>query len=251
MSLNDLVRYFFSWVSLPTLAVLAGIFLWRRLYKEFPLFFSYIIVISFVTIIRLVAYSMVTQESYSYLYWISSIVGSALAIMAVIEVFLRRLFAGFVRVRLYRILFPAVALIITLCAIFTALFSPDKWAVFGVTDRVVTFVRVAFLGFFVALMLLMGRHWTKYELAISFGFSIHAAASFFTSAMWVHPRYRNSVVNDLPRIAWDIACFIWLLSFGKAEKPVDVVSTTPLTETLSEAKKLEKTLKDWLTFRGH
>lgn len=250
MSFIDGFRYFFSGLSLPVLAALIGIFAWRRLYRKFPLFFSYIIITALVTISRFLGYSMMTQRSYAYLFWISSIVASVFAIMAVSEIFLGRLFVGFFHVQFYRYLFPIAFFVIILCAILTALFAPDKWAMFGVIDRVLTVARAALLGFFVALMLAMGRQWTRYELAIGFGFGIHAAASFFTSAMWVQPRYRNGMVNDLPRIAWDIACIIWLVAFGRIEKATDGASTIVIDpDILNQTQRMEKTLKDWLTFK--
>jgi hypothetical protein len=241
-------RHFLSWVSLPVLAVLAGIFLWRRLYREFPLFFSYIVVTELVTITRLVAYAIISTKSFSNVYWISNLLATVFGILAVYEVFVRRLFSGFYKIRFYRYLFPAIAITITILAVSTALLSPDKGAFFGTLDRVLTFVRVALLGFFTALMLLMGREWTRYELGIAFGFGLLTAVSFFTSAMWIQPRYRNGIVNDLPRVAWDIACLIWLVCFGKPAKKAVAAPTKPINpEVLHEAKNWEGALKSWLT----
>jgi hypothetical protein len=250
------LRQFISWCSLPILVLLGLIFIRRRQYREFPLFFSYVFVTVLADSIRLIVYIVTRPPSllpgypfaYTYTYWISSLVGSVFAIMAVYEIFIKRLFADFYKIRFYRFLFPAVALTIVLLAILTAVLSPDQpWKLIGAADRVLVFIRVVFLGFFTLLMILMGREWTRYELGVAFGFGIFTAASFFTSAMWVQERNKDSLVSYLPTIAWDITCLIWLIAFGKVEKTMEEIPGEPLhNEVLDEAKKWEGTLKGWL-----
>jgi hypothetical protein len=238
------LRYFLSWFSLPVLGMLVVVFLWRRLYKEFPLFFSYIVVTGLITIIRLVAYARIPAKTYSDVYWISNLVGTLFGILAVYEVFVRRLFTGFYRVRFYRYLFPASALAITSLAVSLGFLSPNKWAFFTMADHILTFVRVALLGLFVALMLVMGRQWTRYEFGIAFGFGLLTAVSFFTFALQSRFLHRGT---ELPRVAWDITCAVWLICFSKPVSEVESSSSEPLHPAiLGEAKKWEGSLKGWL-----
>src|SRR5437016_3953689 len=126
-------RQFLNWCSLPILVLLSFILNRRRLYRDLPLFFSYVAVTASATFIRLIVYiltrpplQVLNPFSYSYIYWISSLLMSIFAVMAVYEIFIRRLFAGFYRVRFYRYLFPTVALAMILLALLTAILSPDQ-----------------------------------------------------------------------------------------------------------------------------
>src|SRR5205807_3713861 len=200
------LRQFISWCSQPILILLTLIFIRRRLHWEFPLFFLYVVVTALVIPIRFVVYIMTRPPSlfpahprlYSYTFWILSAVGSVFAILAVYEIFVKRLFAGFYKVRFYRYLFPAVGLIVGLLAILTAALSPDLNN-FSILDRVLVFIRVVVLGFFTFLMIVMGREWTRYEIGVAFGFVILTSVSFFTSAMWTQ-KQESILVNYLPTI---------------------------------------------------
>src|SRR5947208_2974884 len=112
-------RQFLYWCALPFLVLLGLILLRRRFYRELPLFFSYVVFAAISGFIRLIAY-IVSRPSYfvsthphphaySYTFWISSFIGSVFSILAVYEIFVKRLFAGYYKVRFFRHLFPAVA----------------------------------------------------------------------------------------------------------------------------------------------
>ena len=236
-----------GWGSLPVLIVLAFILVRQKLHRIFPWFFCYIIINVLVGFIRFVAYSRLSWNSYDQIYWTLSIVGSIFAIMAVYEVFVRRLFIHFQRVGFYRFLFFVAALVVAILAVLTASW-PDKWlSLFGVADRTLVFVRVALLGFFTLVMIFMGREWTRYELGIAFGFGVLTAMAFFSSAMLARSTQLAYSVRYLPTIAWDVACIIWLISFRKrvasAEGGPELEHNA---EMLEEARKWRYALRNWL-----
>jgi hypothetical protein len=251
-------RQFLFWCSLPLLLLLGLTLVRQRIYRELPLFFSYVAITALSTSVRLIVYIIsrpfldAHSLAYSYTYWISSFVGSVLGFLAVYEIFVKRLFAGYYKVRFFRYLFPTVAVTITVIAIMTAVFSPDEpgKAWISATDRVLVLIRVILLGFFTFLMIVMGREWTRAELAIAFGFGVIAAASFFSSAVrpWFQNLNKDSLVSQLPTIAWDIACLIWLVAFMKRRKITEETTIKPINpEVLDDAKKWEGTLKGWLS----
>jgi hypothetical protein len=251
---TEWLREFIFWCSLPILVLLGVILVRRGQYRKFPVFFTYVAVNALSTTIRLVAYVLTRPTllkhplTYTYIFFISGFVTSVLALVAVYEIFVKRLFVGFYKVRFYRYLFPCAALTILLLAALTAMVSPDQpWKLVGVADRVVIFIRLVSLGFFTFLMIVMGRAWARHELAIVFGFGIIAAATFFTSAIWVQHRDKDSLLIQAPTVAWDIACLIWLIAFGRRESSTQQDIPKPIDpEVLQEAKRWEGTLKDWL-----
>jgi hypothetical protein len=206
-----------AWLSLPVLAAVAGILVWRKLHREFPFFFWYLVVTDIATGVRFIA-QFQGQRTYFYAYWISDLVTTIFNILAVYDLFARRLFPRFHKIRLYRYLFPIAASGIIFMSWLTALEAPNKAAALAIEDRVLDFVLVAMLVFFVSLMMLMGRRWTKYDFGIAFGFGINSAAFLITSAMWVRTHYLPTSVDQLPLIAFDASCLIWLYCFWSGDK---------------------------------
>jgi hypothetical protein len=236
-----------NWASLPILAVIVGVFVWRKLHRDFPLFFLFLIVTELVGLLRLVA-RYGSSHSYFYVYWISDFVFDFAGILAIYELFLLRIFPSFHKTRVYRYLFGVTAAIIAVGA-WRAAASSDISAAFALVTRVLDFSIVAMLMFFGLLMLIMGRQWKKNDFAIGFGFALNNAAALITTAVWVRTHYRSSIASELPVIAFDISCLIWLITFWKLEKkslqPVEQLDP----ELLQQARSWEEQLKDWVTPR--
>jgi hypothetical protein len=236
-----------NWLALPILAVLAGFLVWRGLHREFPFFFWFVVVTDILTLLRFMA-QFSSQRTYFYAYWVSDLVITIFNFLAVYELFVRRLFPRFFKTRFFRYLFPAVAAVIIFFGWLTALESPNRNAAFLIEARVLDFVLVAMLAFFVGLMILMGRQWTRHDFGIALGFGINSAAFLFASAMWVRTHYRPTSVDHLPLIAYDLTCLIWLYCFWTAPKtPVSLASPHLPQEALREAQKWETVLKDFIT----
>lgn len=235
-----------TWLSLPVLAVVAGILVWRKLHREFPFFFWFLVITDIATMVRFAA-QFGSAWAYFYAYWISDLVVTIFSFLAIYELFARRLFPRFQRVRLYRYLFPTAASAIIFLAWLTALEAPDKRAAFLIESRVLDFILVAVLVFFVSLMLVMGREWTKYDFGIAFGFAINAAAFLATSAIWVRTNYRSTNFDQLPLIAYDVSCLLWLYCFWFGGKGLSRPADRLDPNMLRQARTWETQLKNWLT----
>lgn len=231
-----------DWFSLPALALLAGILLYRKQYREFPLFFWYVIVTEFVGLARLAA-SHAPSSVYSYAYWISDIVLVVFAFLATYELFIKRLFSGFYKVRFFRFLFPSAAILFNVVVVCVALYGNHTRALL-LTARIYEFLRAAVLSFFVALMVVMGRQWEKKEFGIAFGLGLDVSTSLATVAIFAHDADRSAILNRLPVVAYDIACIVWLYCFLTAEPTISAPTISP--EALHEAKKWEGTLKNFV-----
>src|SRR6476661_2102951 len=235
-----------AWVSLPLLVILAGVMLWKRLVREFPFFFTYVSVTAFIGVMRFIAYKGFSANVYFYVYWSSDFVILLVTFLAIYEIFLKRIFPGFGKVRLYRYLFPSFAVLISLAAFLMVLHAPDRKAAFLITSRVFDFLRSAVIGFFVLLILLMGRTFAGYEFSITSGFGIQAAIAFANAAVRLQKGSRSDTMDRVELIAFDAACVIWLASFsiGKKAPPKDFQEIDP--NALEAARKWEKSLKDFV-----
>src|SRR5215469_4779606 len=107
MSFTKLTALLMTWFPMLVVIVLAAIFLWRRLYRSLPLFFLYLVSAVLITVLRFGAMHL-GRRVYFYAYWISDLAAAPIVFLAIYEVFLRRLFPSFQRVRFYRNLFVVV-----------------------------------------------------------------------------------------------------------------------------------------------
>lgn len=222
-------------------------FLWRRIWFDLPFFFLYIISAPLIGLLRY-ATAALNQHVYLYVYWISELELAVVFSLAVYEVFLRRLFPRFQKVRLYRMLFPAMAGLVLLLTIVVVLESSNQSKGFQVASSAFDFVRTAFLVFFMFLMLLMGRRWGRYDLGITLGFGIQAAAALANAAVRTRLGHRSTFFDNAEIVTFEIACVIWLITFLKPETSDRLRPAEPLdASVLPEARKWESVLKDWLT----
>jgi hypothetical protein len=234
-----------NWLGLPALALLAIILIYRRWNRVFPYFLIYVISAEAIGLIRLAA-SRFLPGGYSKIYWISDTVLAAAAFLAAYELLFRRLFPAFYRVRFYRSLFPAAAILITVLMIVSALFG-GHFSVLATAIHAYEFLLGAALFFFVLLMLVMGRHWGKQEFGIAFGFGLIASTSLIMLSIWSHASRRTAFAG-WSVVAYDLACLIWLYCFWTAPKDQEATASPALsTEALQEARKWEGSLKDFMS----
>ena len=235
-----------DWFALPSLVLLACIFLYRKLYREFPLFFCYVVVTIIVGVTRYTS-SQNLPGLYSYIYWISNLVVVLFAFLASYELFVGRLFPRFYKVRFFRVLFPLAAILVTVVVVIAAIYGDHKrWLLLSV--RIGEFLRAAIVFFFVALMTMMGRKWDVKEFGIAFGFGLDVAISLASIAWWALASARGPFVSRIPVIAYDISCIIWLYCFWNPPQSQPAVPTAPLSPgALHEARKWEESLKDYIS----
>ena len=163
------------WLPTPVLAILVGLFVKRRLYQEFPVFFSYIIVAILGDIPRFVTYRF-SFPAYARTFWMTQLLNTVLALAAICELFLKRVFSQFHKIRTYRYLFLIAAAGIVLLATITFLGSIRNSVLLLNVLQALDFTRVSVLCFFFALMLLFGLEWSQYEFGLALGFALDATA---------------------------------------------------------------------------
>jgi hypothetical protein len=242
----DWFQFALDWVGLPSLVLLTVILIYRRWYREFPFFCLYVIGAEFVGVARLFFLNAPTRV-YSRVYWISDTALAAFAFLAAYELFFKRLFLNFYKTSFYRWLFPAAAILVTAIVAGGSLIG-GRLSALAMTTRVFVFLQAAILVFFVLLMIVMGRHWSKQEFAIAFGFGLDVSTSSILIGILSHTASHNEILSRIAVAAYDIACLIWLYCFWNAPKAQATVPPGPLSaEALHEAKKWEDSLKGFMS----
>lgn len=248
--MHEWFYFVIDWFALPSLALLACILLYRNQQRQFPLFSLYVIAAELVGLTRLAA-SGAPSLVYRYVYWISDIVVVLFSLLAAYELFVKRLFPNFYKVRFFRYLFPTIAILVNIGIVLLAIYGNHKRLLL-LTARADEFLRAAILVFFVSLMALMGRRWEKREFGIAAGFGLDVSTALAEVAIWSHAPSKNALLSRLSVIAYDLACMIWLYCFWNAPKSEPAVPTAPLAPgTLHEAKKWEESLKDYISPGKH
>lgn len=219
---------------------------WRRAYRELPFFFLFAISALLIGVVRYVAFTR-WHNVYFYAYWITELAAAVLVALALYEIFLRRLFPSFQKVRFYRNLFPLAAVAIFLLTVITASRSSDKHAAFVTASHGADFVRTAILVFFVALMAFMGRQWRRYDFGIALGFGLQAAVALADTAVGFKFHNPPALLTNIDIIVYDITCLIWLITFLKPEKALvtDTADNRTAEDALRQARKWEEELKDF------
>ena len=143
----------------------------------------------------------------------TQLLNTVFALAAICELFLKRVFSQFHKIRIYRYLFSIAAAIIVLLATITFLGSITNPVLLNVL-QVMDLIRVSVLCFFFALMLLFGLEWSQYEFGLALGFALDAAAFLGAFALRRMGLF-HGFVTVLPVIVFDLACIIWLIPFAR------------------------------------
>lgn len=236
--------YVIDWLSVPAVAAVLILMWLRSTHREYPLFFSYLLVTEAAGLIRYAA-QFSSQNVYFYTYWISDLTITFFNLIAVYELFVRRIFPRFYKVGLYRYLFPMLGVIAVAFA-WLASIEPPNVAVLAIEDRALDALVVAILMGFGVLMLVMGRQWKKHDFGIAFGFAVSAAGFLFASTVWTRTEYKHLII-DIPVIAYDISSLIWLFSFWSADRSAKHEQAAISPELVSEARAWQSLLRNWIS----
>jgi hypothetical protein len=235
------------WFAVVSLLLLTGLFLFRRIYRDLPFFFIYILY-GFLGGAARYGASQVNPRLYFYVFWFTEFANLFVVILAVYEVSLRRLFPRFFRVRFYRLMFLLLAVVAPVLSIQIALQAPDKRATLMMIMRGYDAARAVVLVCIVALMIFMGRSWRRYDFGILFGFAVQAAAAVVTGIARAQADYQATIWDTVETFAFGASCLIWLITFWKPEKRVELQPLDQTAaETLHQARTWQSALKDWLT----
>jgi hypothetical protein len=209
-------------VGLFLVLAVAAVMTYRKLFREFPFFFAYLVAVIVSEMTRFLVFRHGIPMLYFYTYWITEALEVLLGFLVLYEVFLLRLFPGFNITPILRYLFPisiAVVAGLTLLMFVTAPSGgPTRLAVLvGEFTLALSFCQVAVLAFFCALMLFMSREWRRHELGIAAGFGIYGSVKLFTTVQRAQQHYGSAAIHQLPTVAYAVATLIWLFYLSRSD----------------------------------
>lgn len=212
-------------------ACLCLLLLFRRSYREFPIFFA---LTGFSVISSLVGLAVSSNKQvYSNVYWASE-AGSVFLTFFALQESVRSIFRNFLGMRWFRRLFPVIGfLMITIAVLRVALTPRPAHSLFTATVLALE-IGVGFLQFGIfSLVILLVRifhlKWQQHPIGIVLGFGIIAAGSLV--AFLLRSEFGTKldpVVRIVLPIAYIIAVATWLATFLRGEP------SQPATSWISE-----------------
>jgi len=204
------------WWGTPVLMLLIAVAMYhRRLHREFPVFFNYVIfqIISFV-----VEYPLFGRPSYFYVSWTLTALSIAVSFGVLLEIF-KEAFRPYEALRdLSIILFRWCALVVLLVSAMWALTSwngnqvDSMLSVILLVDRSVRLMQCG-LVFFMLLFseyLVISRRNAVFGISVGFGF--YAAVKMLVLTAANHQTlFTKSVLGRISSIAYLVSMLIWLV----------------------------------------
>ena len=208
--------YYALWIApVPVLVGLAAMMVRRKLQKEFPLFFAFVVVQVADFAINFFAYHR-SQQLYFYAYWTLAAVGILFGFGVLYEVF-TAVFRPFADLREFGgVLFRWAAVVLASAALLTASSSRPfpGWRVFGVILNGVRSVEIMQCGL-VLLMLLcsayLGITLQHRIFGIALGFGLIAAVDLIAVAVYANFGMQSQTFFQLSKmVAYNTSALLWL-----------------------------------------
>jgi hypothetical protein len=222
----------------------------RKLHREFPFFFAYLILSIVVPLVRLsVSGNYVT---FFIVFWATEALYALVALLALYEVFHQVFLPFYTLWWWFRLLFPGAALFIAFLSVRTAMHNPalrnprPMEIVFALALGV-NYLEAALFGLFFGLVLLLGVRWRSYPFGIVEGFGLAALGGLLAYGLRSEfgTKY-NTLVKYAQPVAYVVGVLVWLDTFLRQPDPELVHAwrdkITP-EQLLAEAREYVRILK--------
>jgi len=203
------------WIAHPALELtLAGIMVWRKLHRTFPVFFTYIV-------FQLVDFGVMfpihqsgNYDLYFYAYWIGSGISLAIGFKVIHEVFLNVFRPYHTLKDLGTVLFKWAALVMLFVAIVVAAASPaDQSPIVQAVTTVERCVRVVQCGLVLFLLFFsryLGVSWRQHSFGIVLGFGAFASVELAAIALYAGGQIKIPMAGLINSTAYTLTILTWL-----------------------------------------
>jgi hypothetical protein len=202
------------WIANPVLELpLAGIMVWRKLHRKFPIFFSYIVfqIVNFAILFPI--HQRGNYDLYFYSYWIGAMVTLGLGFKVIHEVFLDVFRPYYTLKDLGTVLFKWAALVMLFVAIVVAAASPAEQSplVQAVTtvQRCVKVIQCGLVLFLLFFSKYLGVSRRQLSFGIALGFGMYASVQLLGNALYAGEQVNSAVLAIVFPVAHLGAVITW------------------------------------------
>jgi len=202
------------WIVHPVIELpLAGIMYWRKLHRQFPIFFAYILfqVVQFVILFPL--YRWGSSTNYFYAYWISAIICWVFGFKIIHEVF-SDVFRPFPAVESVGVVMFRWAVPVTGLLLFMLLTSPGEpdalWGGLIAVERCVRFTQCALILFVLLFSRSLGVSWRQQNIGIALGYGWFEGVELLAFPLLSGGATHQTSLNLLNIVTYSLALIVWI-----------------------------------------
>ena len=218
MSLNTQTVLYALWFAHPALQLgLLGLMFWRKLYRSFPVFFSYIgfQIATFAVTFPLRVQGPRFYNIFFYLYWTTTAISVVIGFGVIHEVF-QDVFRPYHTLRdLGSVLFKWAGLVMLMvAAVVAASTSSDAQTpiIAGITtlQRSVRVVQCGLVLFLLVFSRYLGTHWRQKSFGIALGFGAFASVELSLVALSASTNLSQDVTSVINMVAYNLTLLAWM-----------------------------------------
>jgi hypothetical protein len=203
------------WIAHPALQLcIVGVMLWRRMYKTFPVFLTYVVTQVLIFAILFPIRRWGTYAEYFYTYWILAGIALVIGFMVIHEIFLD-IFRPFHTLKdLGSVLFKWAGLVMLLMAGVVAAASPASsqgplvQSVLTV-QRCVRIIQCGLILFLLIFSKYLGVSWKQRSFGIAMGFGSFAIVEQVCVALRASGYLREDKLNLIVMFSYNAAILVW------------------------------------------
>ncbi len=215
------------------LAAVAVLMVLRRLHKNFPVFFVYILyeILEFLLLFTVSPVGQSHNVMYRYVF-VATLAGSTALRFGIIQEIFNNVLRDYSRLRtLANVSMRWVTALLLVAAVILAVHSSgtipdDLIAGIALLDRSVTIIQVGLLLFVFLFSRMFGLSWRSFVFGIALGFGILASTDLALSAVRITDlsEHAKDLLDLLPTGSYHVSVLVWLGYLLAAEKPVGVTT---------------------------
>lgn len=208
------------WISFGLEIWLLILLIKRGVHRHFPMFFSYVVYTTAITLPRLLFIR--SYDVYFYFYWWTDVPLLMLSMVALHEVF-RWVFEGFYRLLWFRAFYFGTAAVVLLIAILHSIVNPPVHAKINFSlvldsEMAMNLLVAGLVALFYVLARLLALDFRRYSFGIAVGFGISSAGSFlgylFRSGFGTR---MDIFIKRLPAVSYILGLALWITAFLRPE----------------------------------
>jgi hypothetical protein len=215
-------------------AVMAILMLRRKLYRELPLFFVYLLFKVFLNcMLWLFRHQM---PHYFYIYWIGEAIGSLLTLAVIYEIFATVVKRYETIHRTGSLLYRWAAVCLLVVATITAARAPGfdpNHMIEGilVLERGIRIVQAGLLLVLFMFASYLGLSWRSYVFGIALGYGIYASAELILVAVRAHiGADADQLYRWVKMVAFDCTTVLWTVYMLLPQAKPETIRSVPKTE---------------------
>jgi hypothetical protein len=212
--------WYYFWVAPNLLLLFLAILIWRRkLYKQFPVFLVYAVVIAVEQLTLFVADVLpsVSPTSWWYLFWAGLLAESVVKFVLIGEIFgaLFGLYSSLAK--LGKLLISGVGVVLVLVATLAAAYTPKDniyWIVSGahILEQTIYLIECGLILFLLLFAAYFKLHWSRSCFGIALGLGVSACVHLATWALMANGNFSAQYrifLDLLNLVTFHICVLIW------------------------------------------